>query len=265
MDEGDGGSLSGSDGPALAEEVDLVVGVDPSFEVERQMEVQEGCRRTGTRKRTFFCQGFLPGGIGAQAGGATDGGILTLHFSVEHDLCGGIGADFFIGQDGDQAFLEGSEAAFDFAFGLRAGGDQMGDPQGGEGALELGTGIPVIGHGIVAKEAEAVGIDDHGEVVLDKEAAEMLEMVPRGVGGDKDGAQELAGMVIHGQQKGLFLRGRPPLMDGGIVLPEFIDARAFPTATGFGTGFWLTEEVWKMGSGESGHRFPVAFETEAGF
>jgi hypothetical protein len=31
---------------------------------------------------------------------------------------------------------------------LRAGGDQMRDPQRGEGALELGTGIPVIGHGI---------------------------------------------------------------------------------------------------------------------
>lgn len=178
--------------PALAKKVDLIVGVDPSFEVESQMEVQQGCGRTGTGDRALFGQGFLPGGIGAQAGRATDGGILTLNLSVEHDLCGGIAADFFVGQDGDQAFLQGSKAAFDLAFGLRAGSDQMGYPQGGEGALELRTGIPVIGHGIMAKEAQTVGIHDHRQAVLDKEAAKMLEMIPSGVGGDKDGAQELA-------------------------------------------------------------------------
>lgn len=100
--------------------------------------------------------------------------------------------DFFIGEDGHQAFLQGSKAAFDLAFGLRAGSDQMGYPQGREGALELRTGITVIGHGIMAKEAEAVGIHHHGQAVLEKKAAEMLEMVPRRVGGDKDRAQKLA-------------------------------------------------------------------------
>ena len=209
--------------PALAQKVDLAVGVDPSFEVERQMEVQQGGRRTGTRGRTLFCQGFLPGGIGAEAGGATDGGILTLDLAVEHALGGGIAADFFIGQEGDQAFLQGAKAAFDLAFGLRAGSDEMRHAQGGEGALELRTGIPVIGHGIVAKEAQAIGVDDHGQMVLEEEAAKVLEMIPRGVGGDKDGTQEFAGMVIHGQQEGLLFRGRPPLVEGGIVLPEFIN------------------------------------------
>lgn len=148
--------------PALAQKVDLVVGVDASFQVERQMEVQEGCRRTGTRDRALFCHGFFPGGMGAQAGRATDGGILTLNLSGEDDLCGGIAADFFIGQDCDQAFLQGAKAALDFAFGLRAGSNQMGYAQGGEGALELRTGIAVIGHGIMAKEAQAVGVNDHG-------------------------------------------------------------------------------------------------------
>jgi hypothetical protein len=42
MDQGDGGSFGGSDVPALTKKVDLVVGVDPSFEVESQMEVQKG-------------------------------------------------------------------------------------------------------------------------------------------------------------------------------------------------------------------------------
>lgn len=44
-------------------------------------------------------QGFVRGGIGAEAGGAANGGILALNLSVEHDLCGGIAADFFIGHD----------------------------------------------------------------------------------------------------------------------------------------------------------------------
>ena len=95
----------------------------------------------------------------------------------------------------------------------------MGYPQSGEGALELGTGIPVIGHGIMAKEAKTVGVHDQRQAVPEKEAAKMLEMIPSGVGGDKDGARELAGMVIHGQQQGLLFLGGPPLVDGGIVLP----------------------------------------------
>ena len=164
------------------------------------MEVQQGGWGTGTGGAALFCEGFFPGGIGAQAGGAANGGVLALPLAVEDDLCGGIVADFFIGQDGHQTFLQGAKAAFDFAFGLRAGSDQMRDTQSGEGALELRTRIPVIGHGIMAKEAQAIGIDDQGQVVLEEEAAEMLEMIPRGVGGDKDRAQELAGMIIDGQQ-----------------------------------------------------------------
>jgi hypothetical protein len=100
----------------------------------------------------------------------------------------------------------------------------MGCPQSGEGALELGTGITVIGHGIMAKEAETVGVNDQGQAVPEKEAAKMLKMIPRGVGGDKDCPQEFAGMIIHGQQQGLFFIGGPPLVDGGIMLPQFIDA-----------------------------------------
>ena len=100
----------------------------------------------------------------------------------------------------------------------------MSDTQSGKGALKLRTGITVIGHGIMTKEAQAVGVHDHGQGVPDKEAAKMLEMIPSGVGGDKDGAQELAGMVIHGQQEGLLFIGRPPLVNGGIVLPQFINA-----------------------------------------
>jgi len=251
--------------PALTQKVDLVIGVDASFQMERQMEVQQGCWRTGTRGRTLFRQGLLPSGIRAEAGGAANGGVLALNLAVEHDLCGGIVADFFIGQDGHQAFLQGAKTAFDFAFGLRAWGDQMGHAQSGEGALELRTRIPIIGHGIMAKEAEAVGVDDQRQAVLEKEAAKMLEMIPSGVGGDKDCAQEFAGMVIDGQQQSLLFSGWPPLVDGGIVLPQFIDAGAFPAPAGFGTRFRLADEIGKMGSGEGGHRRAMTLEAETGF
>jgi len=59
MDEGNGGFFSVGDMPALSEEVDLAVGVDPAFQVERQMEVQEGGWRTGTRGGAFFLRGFF--------------------------------------------------------------------------------------------------------------------------------------------------------------------------------------------------------------
>ncbi len=210
--------------PALAKKVDLVVRVDSSFQMERQMKVQEGCRRTGTCDGALFCSGLFPGRIRAESGGAANGGVLALNLSVEHDLCGDVAADFFIGQDGHQAFLQSAKATFDFAFGLWAGSDQMGHSQSGEGPLKLRTGITVIGHGVMAKEAQAVGVHNHRQRVPEKEAAKMLEMIPSGVGGNKDRAQQFAGMIIDGQKQSLLFVSGPPLVDGGIVLPEFINA-----------------------------------------
>ena len=188
------------------------------------MQVQQGCGRTGTRGDALLGVGLLPGGIGAEAGSAADGGILALNLSVKHALCGDIAGDFFVGQNGHQTLLHGSKAALNLALGLRAGCDQVGDAQCREGALELRTGVAVIGHGIMAKEAEAVGVDDHRQAMPEKESAEMLEVIPSGVSGDEDCAQELAGMVVNGEQQGLLVIGGPPLVDGGIVLPQFIDA-----------------------------------------
>jgi hypothetical protein len=72
-------------------------------------------------------------------------------------------------------------------------------------------------------------------------------------------------MIIDGQQQGLLFTGWPPLVDGGIVLPQFIDAGAFPAPAGSWTRFGLADEIGKMGSGEGGHRFAMTLETEAGF
>jgi len=265
MDERDARAVGWGDLPATSQKVDWVVGIDAAFQMECQMQIQEWGRWTGTRGGALFGAGLLPGSIGAEAGGAAAGSVLALNLAVEHALGGSIGGDFFIGQNGHQAFLQGAKAAFDLAFGLRAGSDQMGYAQGGEGALELGTGIPVIRHGIMAKETQAIGVDDQRQAVLQQEAAKMLEVIPSGVGGYEDRAQELAGMIIHGEQQGLLGRGRPPWVDGGIVLPEFAEAGTFPTPAGFGAWFGLAEEVGKVVSGKGGHRLAVPLETEAGF
>ena len=48
-----------------------------------------------------------------------------------------VGGDFGVGQEGDEAALKSAEAAFDFAFGLRGGCDEVGDAEGSEGALKF--------------------------------------------------------------------------------------------------------------------------------
>src|ERR1039457_6279439 len=58
-------------------------------------------------------------------------------------------------------------------------------------------------------------------------------------------------------------RGRPPRVEGGVVLPEFAQAGAFPAAAGFGARFWLADEVGEMGSYKGGDRLPMTLETEA--
>jgi hypothetical protein len=201
------------------------------------VQVQQGGRRARTDGGALLRQSLVPSCIGAVAGGAADGGILVGDLTIQYDLGGGVTADPFISQERDQALLQGAKATLDFAFGLRAGGDQMGHAQGGEGPLEFRTGITIIGHGIMTKEAEAVGVHDQWQIMLEKEPAKMLKMIPSRIGGDKDRAQKLSGMVIDGQEQGLLVSSGPPLVDGGVMLPEFTQAGAFPATAGF--GMWL--------------------------
>ena len=63
-------------------------------------------------------------------GGRMEGGVLTLDLHLE-DMVGVLeGVRFGVSKEGDQAALKGSEAAFDFALGLRGGSDQVGDAEG---------------------------------------------------------------------------------------------------------------------------------------
>ena len=100
---------------------------------------------------------------------------------------GSVISDFLVGQKRDEAILEGAKAAFDFSFGLGAGGDQMRNPQGGERALELRARVAVIPGGFMAEQGQAIGIESHRQAVKGERAAEVLEVVPGGVGGNKDG------------------------------------------------------------------------------
>ena len=97
-----------------------------------------------------------------------------------------------------------------------------------------------------------------------KSATEVLEVVPSGVGGNKDGGQEFARVVIHRQQKGLLVGGGPPLVDGGVMLPEFTHPGAFPAAAGLGDGRGGTNQEREMMAGVSGDGFTVALEGETG-
>lgn len=263
MNQGDGGAFGWGNGPTAAQKVYLAIGIDPAAQMEGQVQVQQGGGRARLYGRAMVLQGLVPSRIGAQAGGAADDGILVGNLAIQYALRSRVIADVFISQDGYQAFLQGTKTAFDLAFGLGAGSDQMGYPQSGEGALELRTGVPIVGHGIMAKEAEAIGVDDQGQGVLEKESAKVLEMMPRGIGGDKDRAQQLARVIIDGQEQGLLVGGRPPLVDGGIVLPEFAQAGPFPAAAGFGARFGLAEEIGEMRSHKGRHRLPMALEAEA--
>src|SRR5580692_707260 len=121
MDQGDGRAFGWGNGPTAAQKVDLVIGVDPAAQMERQMEIQQGGSWARTDGRAFFLKSLVPGRVGAVARGAADGGILVGDLAIQDELSGGVIADLFVSQQRDQPLLEGSKAAFDFAFGLWAG------------------------------------------------------------------------------------------------------------------------------------------------
>jgi hypothetical protein len=109
MNDGHGVFGSSTDGPAATEEIDLVVRVDASAQVERQVEIQEGGIRTGPQYDALLSLGFSASLIRRQADGTADCPILPCQFVSQEFLSGGIGRDFLVGQEGEQPLLKSAE------------------------------------------------------------------------------------------------------------------------------------------------------------
>ena len=182
---------------------------------------------------------------------------MARDFDLEDFVGERVGVDLGVGEEGDEAFLEGAETAFDFAFGLRGWGDEMSDAEGAQGALELATGVEVVVGGAGAEEAECVGVDGLGDAVALEGFAEVLEVGPSGVAGDEAAGDVEAGVVVDGQEEGLFFGAGPPLVDGAVVLEEFAETGAAEAAVGARFFPDRRDEVGQVG-------FDVGFDAGSG-
>ena len=100
VNDGDGVSGGRANGPALAEEVNLVVSVDPTAQVNGQMEIENGVIGTGAQRNTVLGSSFGACLVRGQAGGAADGPILAGQLAGEQFLSGAIVRDFLVSQEG---------------------------------------------------------------------------------------------------------------------------------------------------------------------
>ena len=157
---------------------------------------------------------------------------MTLEFHLEEFVGVLRSGHFCVGKEGDEAALEGAEATFDFAFCLRSGRDEVGDAEAAEGALELAFWVGAVAAGAGAEKAQRIGVDGLGDAVLFKGAAEVAEVIPSGVGDDETSGDIEARMIVHGKQENLLVRGRPPLVDGAVVLPKLADVGPAKTTIG---------------------------------
>ena len=87
----------------------------------------EGPPRTmgiGAQDGSFFCEGLLLSGVGCLSQFTMDFVLIGVGDElVEQMVCPGEFDDLVGDQEGDEAFLPVVMAAFDFAFGLRGGGE----------------------------------------------------------------------------------------------------------------------------------------------
>ena len=87
--------------------------------------------------------------------------------------------------------------------------------------------------------------------------------MPGRIGGDEDPSDQFAGVIIHGQEKSLLFGGGPPLVDGGIVLPEFTHLGALPSSSGLGARCGRADQQGEVSAGVGGDRLAVTLKGEA--
>ena len=188
------------------------------------MQIQQRHRWDGPQVGAVFFERSFPSGVGSQAGGAADLVLVVpVDLNLEQGVSRGVVGDFFIGQEGYQAVLQGAKAAFDFAFGGRIRGHAVGHSQRGESRLELRVRVEAIRRGGVAEEGQAVGVEAGGQAVFFDRGAHMSEVGPRHVTGRKSAAEDFARVVVEGENERRVGVRRPPGMGGGVVLPELAE------------------------------------------
>ncbi len=69
---------------------------------------------------------------------------MAFDFRLEDFVGAFVRVDLCISQECDEAFLEGAEAALDFAFGLRGRSNEVGYTNGSQGPLELAARVEVV-------------------------------------------------------------------------------------------------------------------------
>ena len=82
--------------------------------------------------------------VGDFASGRVSRGILAFDFHLKDFVGAFVGVDLGMGQECDEAFLKGAEAAFDFAFGLRRRSNEVCYTNGSQCALELAARVEVV-------------------------------------------------------------------------------------------------------------------------
>ena len=218
----------------------------------------------GRVRGALFAFGLAPSGVWSGGNGADAVGVVVGgEKGGQASIGGGEGMDLFVTEESGEAVLQMAEAAFDFAFGLGIGSDAMVDAQAEEGALELAARLDFgLGAG-GAEEAQGVGIDGGWKPVEFEGAAEMAEVVPSGVGSDEASGDNFAGVIVFGENQGLFLAARPPRVDGAVVLPEFADLGALPAAAL--ARFWeaVFEEMRKVSGQVAGDGGTRAIKSKA--
>lgn len=117
--------------------------------------------------------------------------------------------------------------------------------QGGEGALELGMSVETVGGGGMAKEGQSVGVVGGGTTMDFEGRAHKTEVAPSGIRIEA-ASDDSAAVIIGGEDEGLEGGTWPPLMRGGIVLPELADGDGFPAAAGFGAWRQWGCQLWEM-------------------
>ena len=110
-----------------------------------------------------------------------------------------VGFYFGVSQKCDDPVLKGAEAAFDFAFGLGNGGDDVGHAKPAQGTLKLAFWVAVFSAGTGAEEAQAIRVDRFRQTVDFKRATEMLEVILSGLGGNESARDIAIDVVIDGE------------------------------------------------------------------